>query len=104
MNAGTVILTHFSQRYPKFLDDTNDLSPTADSSNEGRSQEVIFAFDGMILRPHTTSLAAKLTNNMSKLYSSKEENDDDVIDKINVSTVSSKEILNTPGLFAVNFS
>ena len=97
MNANTVVLTHFSQRYPKFQ------TLTGDYSNSVPLQKVIFAFDGMVLRPSTLSLAADLTGSMRKLYSFKNECEDvDAIDEAAIEpSISSKDVLNTPGLFAV---
>ncbi|KAM3577138.1 hypothetical protein VYU27_001055 [Nannochloropsis oceanica] len=62
MEAKTVILTHFSQRYPKF-----PVLPT------GSELRVIVAFDLMTLRFRDVSRAAALLPMLQKLFPSEEE-------------------------------
>ena len=92
MNAASLVLTHFSQRYPK-------IPPLNQSKHEGKAKEipVTFAFDFMRLTPQTIDLSAKLTSALRLLYSQEEELDesDEIIEK-----VAAKEILAVPGVFA----
>lgn len=93
MNAKAVLLTHFSQRYPKM-----PLLIKSDAADE-ESQlvtPVVFCFDFMKLTPVSIPQAAKLTDAMRLLYPEevdKKCNDDD-------QEVDAKTIMSIPGLFA----
>jgi ribonuclease Z len=90
MQAKAVLLTHFSQRYPKMP----LLEPQSDSaSNELTTMPVVFCFDFMNLTPGTIMQAAKLTDALRLLYPAEvEKKSDDEVD--------AKEIMSIPGLFA----
>jgi ribonuclease Z len=101
MRAKAVVLTHFSQRYPRIP----PLGQAVNGSNAASDQElrphIIFAFDFMKLTPNTIAVASALTPALRLLYPSQEEGDSsneaNPIDSL-VSTT--KEILSVPGLFA----
>lgn len=88
MKAKNVVLTHFSQRYPKIpplsTDEAESLIPFP----------VIFAFDYMKVSPSTLIAASKITPAMRLLYPdepSKSMDDEDSV---------AMDALQTPGLFA----
>ena len=92
MNAKSLVLTHFSQRYPKLpsLTNTNDIGPATNGV------PTAFAFDFLRLTPKTIHLAAELTSALRLLYPREEvEETDMVVDK-----VTAKELLSVPGVFA----
>jgi ribonuclease Z len=93
MQAKCIVLTHFSQRYPR-------IPPTSSNEKESidaPSLKVIFAFDYMRLTPGNLGLAGRITPAVRLLYPEDTENEvtnnvgDDVI-----------HALSTPGLFAHN--
>jgi ribonuclease Z len=93
MKAKTVLLTHFSQRYPKM-----PLLIQSDAADEESRMmtPVVFCFDFMKLTPVSIPQAAKLTDAMRLLYPEdvdKKCNDDD-------QEVDAKTIMSIPGLFA----
>eukprot|EP00814_Leptocylindrus_danicus_P006352 CAMPEP_0116013760 /NCGR_PEP_ID=MMETSP0321-20121206/5906_1 /TAXON_ID=163516 /ORGANISM="Leptocylindrus danicus var. danicus, Strain B650" /LENGTH=854 /DNA_ID=CAMNT_0003483347 /DNA_START=113 /DNA_END=2678 /DNA_ORIENTATION=+ len=95
MDADSVVLTHFSQRYPRIS--------KIDESVCG-SKSIVFAFDFMMLKPENLKLASKLTESLRMYYTYKfegKDSDDDKDDASVKNELSSKEILSTPGLFAV---
>ena len=100
MRAKHIILTHFSQRYPN-LQDSSSISKVDDKEDI----PVVFAFDGMVLRPKNIAKAVEIKDCMRKFYSNKSqvEHEEQQLAKSTKSRslLSSKEILNTPGLFAV---
>jgi len=83
MKAKAVILTHFSQRYPK-------VPPVARKHNA----PIVFAFDFLRVTPENLLVAADLTQAMRLLYSEEAaEMDDDISED-------AEEAMNVPGLFA----
>jgi ribonuclease Z len=90
MRAKAVLLTHFSQRYPKMP--LQKASPDDDRAD----LPIVFCFDFMTLTPDTIPLAAKLTDAMRLLYpeevdkKSGENNDE----------ADAKKIMSIPGIFA----
>lgn len=74
MEAKAILLTHFSQRYPRipplpeqFESSGPQVQETSESFNDG-DLKVIFAFDFMSLAPDDLDLAAKLTPALRLLY------------------------------------
>ena len=88
MNAKSLALTHFSQRYPKIP----QMKKTTDGDKES-AIPIVFAFDYMRLTPNTFELAAKLTPALRMLYPGDES-------ETLTEHISAKEILGVPGLFA----
>lgn len=86
MRAKAVILTHFSQRYPRI--------PPLQQMSMKEERPIVFAFDFVRLTPKTISVAAKLTGAMRLLYP-EESKKQDKKGKMNA-----KEILSIPGIFA----
>eukprot|EP00547_Thalassionema_nitzschioides_P005517 CAMPEP_0194206448 /NCGR_PEP_ID=MMETSP0156-20130528/5482_1 /TAXON_ID=33649 /ORGANISM="Thalassionema nitzschioides, Strain L26-B" /LENGTH=760 /DNA_ID=CAMNT_0038932977 /DNA_START=53 /DNA_END=2335 /DNA_ORIENTATION=+ len=89
MRAKSVILTHFSQRYPK-------IPRLQQSSQDSDEMPIVFAFDYIRLTPATISVAAKLTASLRLLYPEEDKT------KTEDSKVNAKEILSIPGIFAQN--
>jgi ribonuclease Z len=88
MQCRCVVLTHFSQRYPK-------IPPTPAGDGE-YAFPIIFAFDSMRLWTHNLLVASELTPALRLLFP---ESDDDKEDHAkSVST----QALSIPGLFAVS--
>jgi ribonuclease Z len=87
MECKCVVLTHFSQRYPK-------IPPIPTQSGED-TFPIIFAFDFMKLQPHTLSMASALTPALRLLFP--EDNTDDIND---TAEPTSTDILSIPGVFA----
>merc|ERR1712238_521896 len=107
MNAKAVVLTHFSQRYPKIppigaaaaADDDDDDDDDDDKSDGGvvgengndkkNTMPVAVAFDFMVLTPQNLTLASKMTSTLRLLYpdtsssSSSSDDDDDDETKMN---------------------
>ena len=86
MRAQNIVLTHFSQRYPKIppLMQTNSTTLTEDgtaveakdeTTKTTTSTPVIFAFDFMMLKPSNLTAASKITPALRKLYPEGEEGD-----------------------------
>lgn len=93
MNAKSVILSHFSQRFPK-------IPPVSGPSAEEPEIPIIFAFDYLRITPQNIVAASKITPALRLLYpeqSSKvfEAEDEGVIEK-----AMNANVLSTPGLFA----
>ena len=92
MNAKSLVLTHFSQRYPKI--------PPLNQPKEGDKRKEIpisFAFDFMKLTPNTIELAAQLTPALRLLYSDEEAEESEMtVEK----TTAAKELMAVPGVFA----
>ncbi|CAJ1907227.1 unnamed protein product [Cylindrotheca closterium] len=83
MKAKAVILTHFSQRYPK-------VPPVASKHNA----PIVFAFDFVRVTPDNLLVAADLTQSMRLLYSEETAEKDEIMKDADV------EAMNVPGLFA----
>ena len=92
MNAKSLVLTHFSQRYPKI----SQMNRTKDQNN---GMPIVFAFDFMRLTPKTVNLAAKLTPAMRLLYP---ESDDGDVDEESIEKTAVKDLMGIPGVFAMN--
>lgn len=60
MNCEKLILTHFSQRYPK--------SPSIDGNIEIKAKEYCFAFDGMIIDWETLGQQMSILPNLNKIF------------------------------------
>ena len=94
MNAKSLVLTHFSQRYPK-------ISQMKRTKDQEIGIPIVFAFDFMRLTPKTVNLAAKLTPAMRLLYP--ESNDGDVEDEDeSIEKTAAKDLMGIPGVFAIN--
>jgi ribonuclease Z len=89
MNAKTIVLTHFSQRYPKVPPVSTD--DRTDSNEE--TSPVIFAFDFMKLTPGTLIAASKITPALRLLYPETEKTETN-------EQTSAIAALEVPGLFA----
>ena len=117
MMAKAILLTHFSQRYPKIpplpqspgqkkdANTENDVTTKSDGESPQEDERpVAFAFDFMRIRPSTIKLASSLTPALRLLYPEDvkiDENDNmDTIDDNASSSLSAKEILSVPGMFA----
>ena len=92
MNAKSLVLTHFSQRYPKLpsLTKTNDIGPATNDI------PITFAFDFLRLTPRTIYLASELTPALRLLYPREEVDEADMITE----NITAKELLSVPGVFA----
>lgn len=90
MQAKAVLLTHFSQRYPKMplLE-----SQCVSANSEVTMMPVVFCFDFMNLTPDTILQASKLTDALQLLYPGE-------VEKKSNDEVDAKEIMSIPGLFA----
>lgn len=101
MNAKAVILTHFSQRYPRIPPLDVGQPPTPSEGDELASEKmqesvpVVFAFDMMRLTGPTMATAAKLTPALRLLYPDASSKDPKPVDEL-----SAAQILSIPGLFA----
>jgi len=124
MMSKAVVLTHFSQRYPKIppLSSStivNEEKAGIQSEENGENTSgkcpstsvgfpVVFAFDFMRLKPSTISTASKLSPALRLLYpgddkKSEVENEDDVVLSLETNdepVATAKEILSVPGMFA----
>jgi ribonuclease Z len=101
MDAKAVVLTHFSQRYPKVppLPDLNDLTTEGTVSNrlsDGAQRPVIVAFDFMKLSASTLQIASQLIPALRLLYAADEN------ERRSNGAVRSEvdAIMSTPGIFA----
>lgn len=93
MDAKTLILTHFSQRYPKIPSVNRN-----ESDAKAMSVPIAFAFDLMKVTPSSLPLATKLTPALRLLYPGQEE-DVQTEAKSDV-MVDSKELMAVPGMFS----
>jgi ribonuclease Z len=92
MKAKSLVLTHFSQRYPKIP----PMERTKDSETE---IPIVFAFDFMKLTPGISiDLAAKLTPALRLLYPDEGVDEEETA----IEKTVAKELMTIPGLFAVN--
>jgi len=95
MQAKSVVLTHFSQRYPRIP----PLREVTDESSVGSNQpRIVFAFDFMKLTPGTVAVASKLTPALRLLYPCDQEADQN--EETGEVSVATSSILSIPGLFA----
>jgi len=90
MDARALVLTHFSQRYPRV--------PPLDESRRAREIPTAFAFDFMRLTPATVGLAARLTPALRLLYPGEGAEEPEGTDASR--KVTAKELLAVPGAFA----
>jgi ribonuclease Z len=100
MKAKSLILTHFSQRYPK-LPQTVNLHNTLENTSQ---MPIVIAFDGMTLTPDTIPLAVKFTDSLRRLYPDEfqDEHNDNLVsiqDQNNHEQLDAKQILSIPGIF-----
>lgn len=92
MKAKSLVLTHFSQRYPKIP----PMERTKDSETE---IPIVFAFDFMKLTPGISiDLAAKLTPALRLLYPDEGVDEEETA----IEKTVAKELMTIPGLFSVN--
>jgi ribonuclease Z len=85
METKAIVLTHFSQRYPR-------LQPLA--ADRVYSFHIVFAFDYMHLRPSTIQLASRMTSSLRLLYADIGESEVDPDSGV------INELLSVPGLFS----
>jgi len=106
MNAKTIILTHFSQRYPKIpmLRTTNNTENTNASNTDTVSSpssvsgmNVIHAFDFMTITQSNIPAASKLTWALQMLYP---DDSDDMVKDGSTEKSDTRAALEIPGLFA----
>ncbi len=92
MDAKTLILTHFSQRYPK-------IPPVNRNERDAKAMSVpiAFAFDFMKVTPTSLPLATQLTPALRLLYPVQE---DDKTAAKNDKVVDPKELMAVPGMFS----
>ena len=91
MNAKSLVLTHFSQRYPK-------IPPLKEINDREQATETIpiaFAFDFLRLTPNTVKLAAELTPALRLLYPREGDDEEETIKK-----PTAKDLMAVPGVFA----
>jgi ribonuclease Z len=88
MNAKSLVLTHFSQRYPKI--------PPMKTNHETNPIPIVFAFDFMRLTAGSIELAAKLTPALRMLYPEAGVSEEET----NVAETTAKELMAIPGIFA----
>ncbi|GAX20967.1 ribonuclease Z [Fistulifera solaris] len=93
MQAKCVVLTHFSQRYPRIPPTSSYEKDSIDSP----SLKVVFAFDHMRLTPGNLGLAARITPAVRLLYP--EDTENEVTNNVGEDVI---DLLSTPGLFAHN--
>jgi ribonuclease Z len=87
MNAKTIVLTHFSQRYPRI-----PLLPAPDATTgEFSGMTVIPAFDFMSITPFNIGSAARITPALQLLYPESPPDNE---------TSEAQNLLSVPGLFA----
>jgi ribonuclease Z len=91
MRAKTILLTHFSQRYPRI--------PPLQASSDDKEVPVVFCFDFTRLTPATIPLAAKLTGALRLLYP-EEADEKSKSASENDNEVDAKTIMAIPGMFA----
>jgi ribonuclease Z len=101
MDAKALVLTHFSQRYPKIP----PLNKKEQDEQALRGMPIAFAFDFMRLHRDSMPLASKLTPALRLLYPSDaaDEDTDDVgilEDRLEDSGPAAKDLMSVPGVFA----
>ena len=94
MNAKSVILTHFSQRFPKIPPISRCIT-----QEPRREFPVIFAFDYMQVTPQNLIAASKITPALRLLYP-EESTIEDPDDVYTEATEHDAGVLGTPGIFA----
>lgn len=94
MNAKSLVLTHFSQRYPK-IPSLKKIEGTKKTAED--TIPIAIAFDFMRLTPNTIDLAAQLTPALRLLYPGEGGDEAEMATKSN----SAKELMAVPGVFAV---
>jgi len=93
MNAKAIVLTHFSQRYPR-------IPPLPKNDATSVDIPIIFAFDFMRLKPNNLQTASLITPALRLLYP-EEVKDPGPADGGRDDQPSAKELLAIPGAFAV---
>ena len=91
MEAKFLVLTHFSQRYPK-------IPPTP--VQEHGTLPIVFAFDYMRVTSRNLLAASKLTPALRLLYPGKDVSEGDSIQAISKSDTNAETVMSVPGLFA----
>lgn len=96
---GAIVLTHFSQRYPRI--------PPMPSSSQSGGIPVVFAFDFMQLTPANMQKASLLTSAVRLLYPEDAEDNGDEVEDLDIimegtssNQPSAKDLLAVPGAFA----
>ncbi|KAL7465251.1 hypothetical protein ACHAXS_005596 [Conticribra weissflogii] len=100
MNAKALMLTHFSQRYPKIPPLKRSLRNGESLSSQDDDFSIAFAFDFMRVRPNTIATAAILTPALRLLYPGNGDDNDMDLELSKEGKDSAKELMNVPGLFA----
>ena len=94
MKAKALILTHFSQRYPK-------IPPLANGFLSCNGVPIIFAFDFIKITPENLQVASMLTPALRLLYPEDDDtNENDGNEVVEAMTNTAKAAMNIPGLFA----
>lgn len=91
MNAKALVLTHFSQRYPK-------IPLLEDEDHHEKRIPVVVAFDFMRLTPDSLQLASQLVPALRLLYPPSKSNSDD---QDEAGKATAKQLMSVPGAFAV---
>ena len=91
MNAKALVLTHFSQRYPK-------IPLLEDENHHEKRFPVVVAFDFMRLTPDSVQLASKLVPALRLLYPPNKSDRDDQDES---GKATAKQLMSVPGAFAV---
>ena len=105
MRAKAVVLTHFSQRYPRIPPLRQDEKGGKDNSNQvaiSGALNVVFAFDFMKLTPDTVAVASALTPALRLLYPCEEEDNGSQDEACEHHSTEASKVLAVPGLFAQN--
>lgn len=90
MKAKGIVLTHFSQRYPKI--------PPIPQGEKVWDFPIVFAFDYMRLSPETIKTAARVTPALRLLFPADGTGESN--SEVDEEMMNAQEIMSTPGLFA----
>jgi ribonuclease Z len=100
MEARSLVLTHFSQRYPKIP----RLSLEGKNEQSFKGIHIVIAFDFMRLRKDSMLLASKLTPALRLLYPDGDRVDEiedaQVNDGNGSSNAAAKNLMSVPGVFS----
>jgi ribonuclease Z len=94
MQAKSLVLTHFSQRYPKIP----RLSPKGRNDQPIKAIPIVIAFDFMRLRKDSVLLASKLTPALRLLYPDGDR--DGEIEGDDANNAEARDLMSVPGVFA----
>jgi ribonuclease Z len=106
MRAKAVVLTHFSQRYPRIPPLRGEGNGANERSNLDAAQQaehcrsIVFAFDFLKLTPGTVSVASALTPALRLLYPCDKESGDEQAEEEGQASLTASKALSVPGLFA----